>query len=98
MEHRVTIGATFRCDVCQEPAKIVVDNPYTRVERVFCPSCGNAVEGDAADLMYDTLIKRRGVQMGRNLNRGTLGVSLADVDYEFSDPAWRFVLVIDENV
>ena len=95
------IGASFRCRACQKPAKMIVDDVDVRIERVFCTVCDASVEWTDAQTMYDELIKRFVEQKARQVSREILRnsgtrVPLSNVDDEFSDPAYPFILVINE--
>ena len=58
---------SFKCCACQGRAQVTVDNG--RVNGVECVDCKVSVDSDAANLMYETLIKQHIVQEGRNFSR-----------------------------
>ena len=96
------VGISFRCGVCEKPAKIVVDDVDMRVELVFCPSCGDLLEGPLAHIMCETFIKRYAEQKARQFPRksirGRFGrLPITDVDNEFTDPTYPFVMVANDD-
>ena len=89
---------SFKCSHCQNTAKIVESDG--RIETVECLPCGIALNGEDARLMYNELIVKYRNQEGRNIMRreirkmGMSRVPLTQVDDEFSDTRWPFILVI----
>ena len=99
ISHHVRKYVSFKCHSCQGKAQLTeVDG---RLDRVECLVCNIWLDTDTANAMYQTLIKQRIIQEGRNFNRrllrdrGMRNVPLTKVDNEFSDPEWPFILVIE---
>ena len=101
--NEVRKSISFKCRSCQSAAKIVERDG--RIDRVYCPACGVALDAVDARFMYQTLIERierLRVEGARNFSRslidGRVGrVPRRKVANEFSDTRWPFILVAEDD-
>ena len=92
---------SFECLACKDKAQMVeIDG---RLDHVYCTPCGVLVDSPDAILMYQTLIERHRLQVGRNISRrivsksGMGRVPSSKIDNEFSDSRWPFILKIKDD-